>query len=83
MRAWDYPKDTVRIACDKCGRNGQYTKKRFMEMVGQHTPLPRTLGIIAQDCKRANLPSHVIHDRCRAHYPDLLPGPKTDQKTPP
>ena len=71
MRTWDYPKNTVRIYCDRCGRKGQYSKERFLELVGRDTPLPQALGILAKDCDRANLPAHVIHDRCRAHYPDL------------
>ena len=82
MRAWDFPKDTVRIACDKCGRQGQYTKKRFMELVGKNTQLPCALGMIAQGCDRANLPSHLMHDRCRAHYPDLVLGSLTREAEP-
>ena len=34
MRVWDYPKDTVVIACDDCGRRGRNSKARFVELVG-------------------------------------------------
>ncbi len=71
MRAWDYPKNTVRIACNKCGRNGQYTKERFIELVGRNTSLPQALGVIARSCDRANLPAGILDNRCKAHYPDL------------
>lgn len=54
-----------------------------MVLVGQHTPLLRALGIIAHNCDRANLPSHVIHDRCRAHYPNLIPTSQADEGTAP
>ncbi|WP_300009617.1 hypothetical protein [uncultured Roseobacter sp.] len=71
MRAWDYPHNPVRIRCDKCGRAGQYPKARFVEIVGRDTALPKALGVIAKDCPKANKPSHIVHDRCGAYYPDL------------
>lgn len=71
MRAWDYPGNKVVVACDLCARRGEYTKARFVELVGGDTPLPQALGIIAKDCPKANQPAHVLHNRCKAHYPDL------------
>ena len=72
MRAWDYPFKTVRIACKVCNRRGQYSKARFVEIVGRNTALPTALGVIAKDCPMAAKPSNIIHDRCQAHYPDLI-----------
>jgi len=72
MRAWDYPFKTVRIACKVCNRRGQYSKARFVEIVGRNTALPTALGVIAKDCPMAGKPSNIIHDRCQAHYPDLI-----------
>jgi hypothetical protein len=72
MRAWDYPFKTVRIACKVCNRRGQYSKARFVEIVGRNTALPTALGVIAKDCPMAGKPSNILHDRCQAHYPDLI-----------
>lgn len=71
MRAWDYPGETVVIRCDRCKREGRYSKIRFIELVGGNTHLPSALGIIAKDCPRANKPSGILNNRCKAHYPEL------------
>lgn len=71
MRAWDYPHATVVVRCTECKREGRYSKSRFLELVGRDTSLPKALGIIAGDCPRANKPADVLHDRCRAYFPDL------------
>lgn len=71
MRAWDYPREIVVIRCDKCGRKGRYSKARFVELVGKDTSLPMALGIVAKDCKRANKPADISHDRCGAYFPEL------------
>lgn len=85
MHAWGFPKNTVRICCDRCGRKGQYSTERLLELVGRNTPLPQALGVLAKDRDRANLPAHVIHDRFRAHYADLYSeyaaGLETQQPT--
>lgn len=71
MRAWDYPHDVVVVRCDPCKREGRYPKARFIEIVGGDTQLPCALGIIAKSCAKANKPPDILHDRCRAHYPEL------------
>lgn len=71
MRAWDYPKDRVVVACFQCRRRGEYTKARFLEIVGRDTALPDALRIIAQDCPKAGKGANILHDRCQAHYPEL------------
>ncbi|MDE3027866.1 MAG: hypothetical protein KGH84_05670 [Paracoccaceae bacterium] len=70
-RARNYPHETVEIRCTRCERHGRYSKARFCELVGAATLLPSALGKIAMDCPRANLPSHVLHDRCGARYEGL------------
>ncbi|QEP30414.1 hypothetical protein [Pukyongiella litopenaei] len=70
MRAWDYPLETVTVACETCGRFGRYPKRRFIELVGHNTSLAGALQIIAKDCP------HVLHgvvsqNSCGAVCPDL------------
>lgn len=71
MRVWDYPKEVVVVRCDACKREGRYSKSRFIEIVGRDTKLPDALGIIAQDCPKANKDARLLHDRCEAYYPEL------------
>ena len=71
MRVWDYPKDTVVIACDKCGRRGRYSKARFIELVGGDTNLTVALEQIAADCPRQAAASKMSIEGCKAYFPDL------------
>ena len=71
MRAWDYPRETVVVRCKRCAREGRYTKAKFVEQGGKNTSMSAALGIVASDCKRANKPADILHDRCEAHYPEL------------
>ena len=71
MRAWDYPHDPVIISCVTCKRRGQYTKARFIEIVGRNTSLPDALRIIAKDCPKNTDPRGIGYDKCKAVYPDL------------
>ncbi len=73
VRVWDYPFDTVRIDCETCGRFGNYSKERFVEMVGANTTLPDALKIIAKDCPREKS-GLALHNRCGVGYPDLDTG---------
>jgi len=70
MRAWDYPFDRVRIDCKVCDRYGQYSKARFIEIVGASTALLDALKIIAKDCSREKH-GLTLHNRCGVGYPDL------------
>ncbi len=36
----DYPGDMVRVACDKCGRAGQYRKANLIARFGADIALP-------------------------------------------
>jgi hypothetical protein len=72
MRAFDFPHETVEIACPECGRFGRYSKTRFCEIVGPNTPLPTALGIIAADCPEERPSITNMQGRCRAGYPQLV-----------
>lgn len=72
MRAWDFPKDPVVIACTECDRRGQYTKARFLELVGRDASITLALATIAKDCPKAGDQTSVSHERCKAYFPDLI-----------
>ena len=59
MRTWDYPHDPVIISCASSKRRGQYTKARFIEIVGKNTSLPDALCIIAKDCPKNTDPRGI------------------------
>ena len=71
MRAWDYPYDPVIIACKKCGRSGCYSKARFLELVGENTPLPNARHKIAKDCKYKPDFAGNIASQCEVIFPEL------------
>jgi hypothetical protein len=66
----DYPFDRVRLACEKCERNGSYRKAALVKQYGATIELPAMLGEIAADCPRQGLNS-VGMDPCGVIYPDL------------
>lgn len=66
IRISEYLSETVRIACDKYGRAGAYSRERFEAMYGHDAGPPDLLREIA-DCPRWSGAS----DPCGAHYPDL------------
>lgn len=68
MQAKNWPHDRVVIRCDQCGREGRYSKERFIEKVGPDTAMHDALSIVAADCPKAGKPSNVLHDRCQARY---------------
>lgn len=72
MRSWDYPYDPVIIACKKCGRSGRYSKARFLELVGENTPLPDARYKIAKDCKYAPDFAGNIASQCEVAFPELV-----------
>jgi hypothetical protein len=71
MRVWDYPKETVVIACDECGRRGRYSKARFVELVGGNTHLANALEQIAADCPRQVASLKMTIGRCKAYFADF------------
>ena len=71
MKAKDYPFESVRISCTKCGRQGRYSRAAFVEMVGAETELPDALARISADCPKRQTPA-LAYDQCMALYPDLI-----------
>jgi hypothetical protein len=63
----EYPADTVRLSCPKCGRDGQYRKQNLIERYGAEIPLPDLREEIAQ-CERRGL----MHDACMVRYVDWV-----------
>ena len=59
----DHPGDVVRIACEKCGRHGQYPKRKLIAVYGHDIPLPDLRVEIAK-CERDG----KMHDACGVHY---------------
>jgi hypothetical protein len=62
----EYPGEIVRLACDRCGRQGQYRRATLARVFKETTTLPDILAAMAY-CPNARNAS----DPCGAHYPDL------------
>src|SRR5262245_30581243 len=58
----EYPTDTVRLSCAKCGRSGQYRKQNLIEKYGADIPLPDLREQIAK-CRHRGM-----HDACMVRY---------------
>ncbi len=71
MRAWDYPKEKVVIACQVCRRRGVYPKERFIELVGTNTQLADALTKIAHDCPNQAKTGKALDNPCKAVFPEL------------
>ena len=59
----DHPADMVQLACEKCGRAGQYRKENLVEQFSAGIALPDLRHEIANCERRAKL-----GDACRVHY---------------
>lgn len=62
----EHPGDLVRLACERCGRAGQYRKQNLIARFGADVPLPDLREEIAR-CERAQ----KMHDMCGVHYVGL------------
>ena len=62
-----YPGDTVRLSCPKCGRAGQYRKQNLIERYGADMRLPDLREEIANCSRRGQW-----HDGCMVRYVDLV-----------
>ena len=58
----------ARLACEKCGRAGQYKKESLIARYGADIRLPDLRWEISQ-CSRQG----QMHDACMVRYVDLLP----------
>lgn len=66
MSLGDYPLPTVRLACGRCGRSGQYRKAGLLERFDGDKPMPDVLVALA-NCERRG----DCSDPCGVHFPDL------------
>jgi hypothetical protein len=64
----EYPAATVRLACSKCDRIGQYRKATLMARYGGDTRLPDLLHTICANCPKMDM---LGNDPCGVHYRDL------------
>jgi len=64
-----YPSDTVRLACRRCERRGQYPKAALIERHGADMPLPDLRNAIAQ-CERAG----ALGNACGVYFVELANG---------
>jgi hypothetical protein len=60
----DFPKATISIECEPCGKSGRYNVARLIEKYGD-AKLPDLRHVLA-NCPKAHAQS--IHDRCRVRY---------------
>ena len=65
----EYPADVVRLACEKCGRAGQYRKQNLIERYGANIWLPDLRWEISQYSRHGQM-----HDACMVRYVDLVPA---------
>jgi hypothetical protein len=64
----EYPGDIVRLSCEKCGRSGQYRKRKLIERYGADMRLLDLREEIAKCSRRGQ-----THDACMVRYIDLVP----------
>jgi hypothetical protein len=64
----EYPRPMVRLACEKCGRAGQYRKENLIARFGADIRLPDLREEISK-CPRHG----QMHDACMARYVNLVP----------
>ena len=61
--------DLLRVACDKCGRDGCYGLSRLINKRGRDAKLVDWLDEITADCPKKS--AHNMSDQCGARCPDL------------
>jgi hypothetical protein len=69
-RLRDWPLPMVRLACDQCGRRGQYRHERLLAEYDPGEPMPDLRHLLAQ-CPRRNAPGMS----CGVYYADLMRRP--------
>jgi len=68
LQLHEYPGETVRLSCEKCGRAGQYRKQNLNERYGAEMRLPDMRQEIAQCDRRGQM-----LDMCMVRYVELAP----------
>jgi hypothetical protein len=66
LKLCEHPADLVRLACEECGRSGQYRKATLIERFGHGVSLPDLRHLLAR-CERRGKPSAG----CQVHYVGL------------
>jgi hypothetical protein len=61
--------DLIRVACDKCGRDGCYGLNRLIERRGRDAKLVDWLDELTADCPKKQ--ARNMSDRCAARCPQL------------
>jgi hypothetical protein len=61
--------DVLRVACDKCGRDGRYQVQRLVNDRGRDGKIVDWLDQITAECPKNS--AHNMSDRCGARCPDL------------
>jgi hypothetical protein len=65
-----WPLPLLRIACEKCGRYGQYHTAKLLERLGPDYPLAVLLEDVAANCERRK--ARKYDDQCRASFVDAV-----------
>ena len=74
MRLSEYPVVTVRIACSRCARKGQYRLARLADKYGSEIEMAVLLSHLAADCTFRDT-RRGSAEFCGAFFPDLS-GPQ-------
>ena len=62
----EHPGEIVRLDCERCGRSGQYRKRKLIERFGDDMRLPDLRHEVAQ-CERRGR----MHDACAVRFVGL------------
>jgi hypothetical protein len=71
LRDWQLP--MVRLACDQCGRKGQYRRERLLAEYDPDMTMPDLRHLLAR-CPRRNAPEMS----CGVYYADLMRRARAD-----
>jgi hypothetical protein len=63
----EYPLDVVRLACEACGREGQYNKSTLIERFGKNIRLPDLRHAIAHCDRRGK-----FDGGCGVYFPGRI-----------
>ena len=77
MRLSEYPVVTVRIACSRCARKGQYRLARLADKYGSESEMTALLSQLAADCSFREV-RRGSAEFCGAFFPDLSGPQPTD-----
>jgi hypothetical protein len=70
-RLGDFPDDRVEVACNKCGRAGNYAKARLVERFGADCTFLTLRRHFEKTCDRSNDIAR-LNEVCGVMFPDLV-----------